>query len=138
MLHARHSDLLVPRYTQRCFGLLKKASALPQSTGEKLNSSNQKRLGTKCEIWTNGGSLFNRSGRKRKSRRTSVGHQISSWYFYSLAKILGHKDLKMTQRYADLSPDFIDTERVRMDTIWIPTPQPASDGEPEKATKYLQ
>lgn len=72
-------------------------------------------------------------------RHTFASHyMMSGGNLYTLAKILGHKDFKMTQRYADLSPDFIDRERARMDTIWTPAPKPQSDGQQEKSTKYLQ
>ena len=58
---------------------------------------------------------------------------------YTLAKILGHKDIKMTQRYADLSPDFIDRERERMDTIWTPRPNaPAVALWLKSQNKYIQ
>jgi hypothetical protein len=42
-------------------------------------------------------------------------------------------------RYADLSPDFIDRESERLDTIWTPAVK-ADDAEelPMKAPKYLQ
>ena len=72
-------------------------------------------------------------------RHTFASHyMMSGGNLYTLAKILGHKDFKMTQRYADLSPDFIDRERERMDTIWTPAPKPPSDGAVKQAPKYLQ
>ena len=72
-------------------------------------------------------------------RHTFASHyMMSGGNLYTLAKILGHKDFKMTQRYADLSPDFIDRERERMDTIWTPAPQTASEAQPDTPAKYLQ
>jgi integrase len=72
-------------------------------------------------------------------RHTFASHyMMSGGNLYTLAKILGHKDIKMTQRYADLSPDFIDRERERLDTIWTPATKPASGDVPTKAPKYLQ
>lgn len=72
-------------------------------------------------------------------RHTFASHyMMSGGNLYTLAKILGHKDFKMTQRYADLSPDFIDKERERMDTIWTPTPNPASNREGQETSKYVQ
>jgi hypothetical protein len=47
---------------------------------------------------------------------------MSSGNLSRLSKILGHKVIKMTQRYASLSPEFIDRERQRLDTIWTPVP----------------
>ena len=47
---------------------------------------------------------------------------MSAGQLYTLSKILGHKDLKMTQRYAKPPSQFIDGERDRMDTIWTPVP----------------
>jgi hypothetical protein len=46
---------------------------------------------------------------------------------YTLPKILGHNDIKMTQRYADLSPIFIDRERERLENIWTPAVKPESE-----------
>jgi len=72
-------------------------------------------------------------------RHTFASHYaMSGGNLYTLAKILGHKDIKMTQRYADLSPDFMDRERERLDTLWtLPANQPT--GKPQQtATKYLQ
>jgi len=43
---------------------------------------------------------------------------MSGGNLYTLSKILGHRDIKMTQRYAKLSPDFIDREKERLDGIW--------------------
>ncbi len=72
-------------------------------------------------------------------RHTFASHyMMSGGNLYTLAKILGHKDIKMTQRYADLSPDFIDRERERMDTIWTPRPNVPNSAEAEKPTKYIQ
>lgn len=72
-------------------------------------------------------------------RHTFASHyMMSGGNLYTLAKILGHKDFKMTQRYADLSPDFIDRERERMDTIWTPPANPASNSEGKEAPKYVQ
>jgi len=44
---------------------------------------------------------------------------------YALPNMLGHKDLKITQRYAKRSPEYMDLQRDRVDTIW--TPAPAGD-----------
>jgi integrase len=73
-------------------------------------------------------------------RHTFASHyMMSGGNLYTLAKILGHKDIKMTQRYADLSPDFIDRERERLDTIWTPPVKADAGGLSPKATpKYLQ
>ncbi|MGH9712909.1 MAG: tyrosine-type recombinase/integrase [Candidatus Acidiferrales bacterium] len=72
-------------------------------------------------------------------RHTFASHyMMSGGNLYTLAKILGHKDIKMTQRYADLSPDFIDRERDRLDTIWTPAANPASSNLPTPPRKYVQ
>lgn len=64
---------------------------------------------------------------------------MSGGNLYTRAKILGHKDIKMTQRYADLSPDFIDKERERLDTIWTPAVKPESESTLSvKSQRYLQ
>jgi hypothetical protein len=63
---------------------------------------------------------------------------MSSGNLYTLSKILGHKDIKMTQRYASLSPDFINRERERLDTIWTPAIKTVEEAAPEQAPKYLQ
>ena len=56
-------------------------------------------------------------------RHTFASHyMISVGQLYTLSKILGHKDLKMTQPYVKLSSQFIDGERDRTDTIWTPAP----------------
>jgi integrase len=71
-------------------------------------------------------------------------HTFASYYMmsggelYTLSKILGHKDLKMTQRYAKLSSKFIDGERGRMDTIWTPAPVSDSRTSEPTTTKYVQ
>ena len=52
-----------------------------------------------------------------------------------LSKMLGHKDLKMTQRYAKLSSKFIEGERGRMDTIWTPPPIPMSEDQSQTQPK---
>lgn len=72
-------------------------------------------------------------------RHTFASHyMMSGGNLYTLAKILGHKDIKMTQRYADLSPDFIDRERERMDTIWTPKPNLPNGAEAKNESKYIQ
>jgi integrase len=72
-------------------------------------------------------------------RHTFASHyMMSGGNLYTLAKILGHKDIKMTQRYADLSPDFMDRERERMDTIWTPRPNTAPSNDGQTAVKYVQ
>jgi len=72
-------------------------------------------------------------------RHTFASHyMMSGGNLYTLAKILGHKDIKMTQRYADLSPDFIDRERERMDTLWTPPANQPTEKPQQTATKYLQ
>jgi hypothetical protein len=57
---------------------------------------------------------------------------------YALSNILGHKDLKLTQRYAKLSPEYIDSQRNRMDTIWTPAPIPYSEAPSQTPTKYVR
>jgi site-specific recombinase XerD len=42
---------------------------------------------------------------------------MSGCQLYTLSNILGHTDLTMTQRYARLSPRYIEGERDRMNTI---------------------
>jgi integrase len=72
-------------------------------------------------------------------RHTFASHyMMSGGQLYTLSKILGHKDLKMTQRYAKLSPQFIDGERDRMDTIWTPAPISDAASTGQTPTKYLQ
>jgi integrase len=87
-------------------------------------------------------------------RHTFASHYVMSKgaNLYTLAKILGHKSIAMTQRYADLSPDFIDRERERMDSLWIPSrsaqspldtlrtvaPQLGKELDPDNARKYMQ
>lgn len=73
-------------------------------------------------------------------RHTFASHyMMSGGNLYTRAKILGHKDIKMTQRYADLSPDFIDKERERLDTIWTPAVKPESESTLSvKSQRYLQ
>lgn len=72
-------------------------------------------------------------------RHTFASHfMMGGGNLYTLAKILGHMDIKMTQRYADLSPNFIERERDRMDAIWTPTPVSGSETSSQTATKYLQ
>jgi hypothetical protein len=63
---------------------------------------------------------------------------MSGGQLYTLSKILGHKDLKMTQRYAKLSSQFIDGVRERMDTIWTPAPISDSETSSQTPTKYVQ
>jgi hypothetical protein len=57
---------------------------------------------------------------------------------YALSNIVGHKDLKMTQRYAKLSPEHMDSERDRIDTIWIPAPIPSSEAPSQTPTNNVQ
>jgi hypothetical protein len=57
---------------------------------------------------------------------------------YALSSILGHKDLKMTQRYAKLCPEYMDSQQDRMDTIWTPGPIPSPDATIQTPTKYVQ
>lgn len=72
-------------------------------------------------------------------RHTFASHyMMSGGNLYTLAKILGHKDIKMTQRYADLSPDFIDRERERLDTIWTPAQQATDVQDLNSLRKYVQ
>jgi integrase len=72
-------------------------------------------------------------------RHTFASHyMMSGGELYTLSKILGHKDLKMTQRYAKLSSKFIDGERDRMDTIWTPAPNSDSAAPAQTPAKYLQ
>jgi integrase len=72
-------------------------------------------------------------------RHTFASHyMMSGGQLYTLSKILGHKDLKMTQRYAKLSSQFIDGERDRMDTIWTPAPISDSETSSQTPTKYVQ
>jgi integrase len=72
-------------------------------------------------------------------RHTFASHyMMSGGELYTLSKILGHKDLKMTQRYAKLSSKFIEGERDRMDTIWTPAPVSDSATSSQTPTKYLQ
>jgi len=72
-------------------------------------------------------------------RHTFASHyMMSGGQLYTLSKILGHKDLKMTQRYAKLSSQFIDGQRDRMDTIWTPAPNADSTTSAQTPAKYLQ
>jgi hypothetical protein len=63
---------------------------------------------------------------------------MSGGNLHTLSKILGHKDIKMTQRYASLSPEFINRERERLDTIWTPAIKAVEEAAPEQVHKYLQ
>ena len=65
-------------------------------------------------------------------------YMMSAGQLCTLSKILGHKDLKMTQRYAKLSSQFIDGERDRMDTIWTPAPISDSATSSQTPTKHVQ
>jgi integrase len=56
----------------------------------------------------------------------------------ALSSILGQKDLQITQRYAKLSPEYMDSQRDRMDTIWTPAPIPPSEGPSQTPTKHVQ
>lgn len=61
-------------------------------------------------------------------RHTFASHyMMKGGQLYALSSILGHKNLKMTQRFAKLSPDYMDSQRDRMDTIWTPAPIPSPD-----------
>jgi integrase len=72
-------------------------------------------------------------------RHTFASHyMMKGGQLYALSNILGHKDLKMTQRYAKLSPEYMDSQRDRMDTIWTPAPIPSSDAPNQTPTKYVQ
>jgi hypothetical protein len=72
-------------------------------------------------------------------RHTFASHyMMSGGELYTLSKILGHKDLKMTQRYAKLSSKFIEGELGRMDIIWTPAQIPTSETTNQEPTKCLQ
>jgi len=72
-------------------------------------------------------------------RHTFASHYVmSGGNLYTLSKILGHKDIKMTQRYASLSPEFINRERERLDTIWTPAIKAVEEAAPEQTRKYVQ
>jgi integrase len=72
-------------------------------------------------------------------RHTFASHyMMKGGQLYALSSILGHKDLKMTQRYAKLSPEYMDSQRDRMDTIWTPAPTPSSEAQSQTPTKYVQ
>ena len=72
-------------------------------------------------------------------RHTFASHyMMKGGQLYALSSILGHRDLKMTQRYAKLSPEYMDSQRDRMDTIWTPAPIPAPELPSQTPTKYLQ
>jgi site-specific recombinase XerD len=72
-------------------------------------------------------------------RHTFASHyMMKGGQLYSLSNILGHKDLKMTQRYAKLSLEYMDSQRDRMDTIWTPAPIPSSEARSQTPTKYVQ
>ena len=72
-------------------------------------------------------------------RDTFASHyMMKGGQLYALSSILGHKDLKMTQRYAKLSPEYMDSQRDRMDTIWTPAPIPSSEAASQTPTKYVQ
>ena len=72
-------------------------------------------------------------------RHTFASHyMMKGGQLYALSNILGHKDLKMTQRYAKLSPEYMDSQRDRMDTIWTPAPIPSSEAPSQTTTKYVQ
>ena len=58
-------------------------------------------------------------------RHTFASHfMMNGGNLYTLAKLLGHKNIKMTMRYADLSQDYIDGERERLDKMWTPAAKP--------------
>jgi integrase len=72
-------------------------------------------------------------------RHTFASHyMMKGGQLYALSSILGHKDLKMTQRCAKLSPEYMDSQQDRMDTIWTPAPIPSSEAPSQTTTKYLQ
>ena len=72
-------------------------------------------------------------------RHTFASHyMMKGGQLYALSSILGHKDLKMTQRYAKLSPEYMDSQRNRMDTIWTPAPIPSPEAPSQTPTKYVQ
>ena len=89
------------------------------------------------------GKLLRASGIKN-FRFHDLRHTFASQYMmgggnlYTLAKLLGHRDIRMTQRYADLAPDFIDAERERMDTIWTLIRESQQKGESASVPKYVQ
>jgi integrase len=58
------------------------------------------------------------NSRFHEQRHTFASHyMMSGCQLYTLSNILGHTDLTMTQRYAKLSPRYIEGERDRMNTI---------------------
>ena len=92
----------------------------------------------------NGFGKLLRNGGIKNFRFHDLRHTFASHYMmgggnlYTLAKLLGHKDIKMTQRYADLAPDYIDAERDRLDTIWTLVRESQQKGESAVAPKYVQ
>jgi integrase len=72
-------------------------------------------------------------------RHTFASHyMMKGGQLRTLSSILGQKDLKMTQRYAKLSPEYMDSQRDRMDTIWTPAPIPSSGAPSQTPTKHVQ
>jgi integrase len=72
-------------------------------------------------------------------RHTFASHYImSGGDLYKLSKLLGHSDLKMTQRYAELSPAYIAQERERMDTLWTLAEKAGTHEVALPTTNYVQ
>ena len=57
---------------------------------------------------------------------------------YKLSKILGHRDIKMTHRYAKLSPDFIQAEKERLDSIWTVDPKNPHEPPSQVSSNLIQ
>jgi len=67
--------------------------------------------------------LFKRLGTKDASFHT-LRHTAASWAvmrgadLYSVGQLLGHKTLKMTMRYANLPPGYMQNEAGKLDTAF--------------------
>ncbi len=72
-------------------------------------------------------------------RHTFASHYVmKGGSVFTLSKILGHRDIKMTQRYAKLSPDFIQGEKERLDSIWTVAPKSGSELPSQVSSNLIQ
>jgi len=77
--------------------------------------------------------------RFRDSRHAFASHYVMrGGNLYTLGKILGQRDIKMTQRYAKLSPDFIQGEKERLDSIWTIGPKTTQEHPAQVASNLIQ
>jgi len=114
----------------------KRRMGLPQLRQRRKRRTDGGREG---QFWPGAERRRNHEFRFHDLRHTLASHyMMKGGQLYALSNILGHKDLKMTQRYAKLSPEYMDSQRDRMDTIWAPAPIPAPETTNQTLSKYLQ